>query len=84
MGTVRFSLLRILADGQVHSRVRIGRILGLSEIKVDRLVTEAETLGVHVLRVGSGYRLEEPIDLYDAKPLTERVKKSLEVPVLPQ
>ena len=79
MGTVRFSLLRTLADGQVHSRVRIGRSLGLSEIEVDRLVTEAETLGVHVLRVGSGYRLEEPIDLYDANLLAEGVKEACPV-----
>lgn len=75
MGTVRFSLLRILADGQVHSGERIGRSLGLSEIEVDQLVTEAEALGVHVLRTGSGYRLEEPIDLYDATLLAEKVKK---------
>lgn len=80
MGTVRFSLLRTLADGRIHSGVRIGRILGLSEVEVDRLATDAETLGVHVLRAGSGYRLEEPIDLYDAKLLAERVKK--ECPVL--
>lgn len=80
MGTLRFSLLRTLADGQVHSGERIGRILGLSETEVDGLVTEAETLGVHVLRAGAGYRLEEPIDLYDAKLLAERMKE--ECPVL--
>jgi len=79
MGTVRFSLLRTLADGQVHSRVRIGRSLCLSEIEVDKLVTEAEALGVHVLRAGSGYRLEEPIDLYDLKLLAEWVKEACPV-----
>jgi len=80
MGTVRFSLLRILADGQICSGERIGRILGLSEVEVDQLVTEAETLGVHVFRTGPGYRLEHPIDLYDAKLLAKRLKE--ECPVL--
>lgn len=80
MGTARISLLRILADGQVHSGERIGRTLGLSGIEMDKLVTEAETLGVRVLAADSGYRLEEPIDLYDAKLLAERVKE--ECPVL--
>lgn len=80
MGTARISLLRILADGQVHSGERIGRSLGLSGIEMDKLVTEAETLGVRVLAADSGYRLEEPIDLYDAKLLAERVKE--ECPVL--
>jgi BirA family transcriptional regulator, biotin operon repressor / biotin---[acetyl-CoA-carboxylase] ligase len=79
MGTVRFSLLRILADGQVHSGERIGRSLGLSDLEVDQLVTGAESLGVHVLRAGSGYRLEEPIDLYDATLLAETVKRDFPV-----
>ena len=80
MGTARFSLIRILADGQVHSAESIGRALGLSGIEVDELATRADALGARVLKAGSGYRLDEPLDLYDAKLLAERVKG--ECPVL--
>jgi BirA family transcriptional regulator, biotin operon repressor / biotin---[acetyl-CoA-carboxylase] ligase len=75
MGTARFSLLRILADGEAHSTERVRRALGLSEIEVDELASELAALGVRVLLSrGSGYRLEEPIALYDAKRLAEDVK----------
>lgn len=81
MGTARFSLLRILADGEVRSAERIRRALGLSEIEMNALATEIEALGLRVLREsGSDYRLAEPIDLYDTKLLAERVKE--ECPVL--
>jgi len=79
MGTARFSLLRILADGEAHSAEGISRALELSETEVDALATELETLGLRVLRAGSAYRLEEPLDLYDAKLLADRLK---ECPVL--
>jgi len=76
MGTARFSLLRILADGEAHSAERIRRALGLSETEMGALATELEALGLRVLRAGgTGYRLEEPIDLYDTKLLAERVKE---------
>jgi len=81
MGTARFSLLRILADGEVRSAERIRRALGLSEIEMNALASEIEALGLRVLREsGSDYRLAEPIDLYDTKLLAERVKE--ECPVL--
>lgn len=80
MGTAHFSLLRALADGRVHSGEKIRRALGLSALEVEGLITEAGSLGMRVLRAGSGYRLEEPLDLYDAGLLAERVKG--ECPVL--
>jgi len=81
MGTERFSLLRILADGEAHSSEQIRRALGLSEVEMDALAAELEGLGLRALRAGgSGYRLEEPVDLYDTKLLADRVKE--ECPVL--
>ncbi|HZE10973.1 MAG TPA: biotin--[acetyl-CoA-carboxylase] ligase [Burkholderiales bacterium] len=42
---------------------------------MDKLIGELETLGLRVLRrTGSGYRLEDRIDLYDANVLAERMK----------
>jgi len=64
----------MLADGEIHSTERIRRTLGFSETDVDKLVSELETLGLHVLGAGgSGYRLAERIDLYDANLLAEQV-----------
>jgi len=76
MSTARFSLLRMLADGEVHSAEQIRRTLGFSKIDVDKLVSELETLGLRVLGVGgSGHRLEERLDLYDATALAERLRR---------
>jgi BirA family biotin operon repressor/biotin-[acetyl-CoA-carboxylase] ligase len=75
MSTARFLLLRMLADGEIHSAERIRRTLGLSEIDLDKLVSELELLGLRVLGGGPGYRLEERIDLYDANLLAERVMR---------
>jgi BirA family biotin operon repressor/biotin-[acetyl-CoA-carboxylase] ligase len=81
MGTACFSLLRILADGEIHFGERIGKALGLSLTEVSKLVEELDTLGLRVLGGGGrGYRLEERVDLYDADLLAEQVRR--EFPVL--
>lgn len=74
MGTARFSLLRILADGKVHSGERIGRALGFSRVEVGRAVRRLEALGLRVLRIpGRGYKLADEIDLIDARLLPARL-----------
>ncbi len=76
MSTARFLLLRMLADGEIHSAERIRRTLGLSEIGLDKLVSELEMLGLRVLgTAGPGYRLGERLELYDANLLAERVRR---------
>src|SRR5262245_42615905 len=50
MSTARFSLLRVLADGEIHSAEQIGRILGRSPDDVGVLVVEIEALGLRVLK----------------------------------
>jgi BirA family biotin operon repressor/biotin-[acetyl-CoA-carboxylase] ligase len=85
MGTARFSLLRILADGEVHSSERVCRTLGMSEIEVGRLVMDLEALGPRILSARLGYRLEEPVDLIDANLLAERMEREnpgLEIEIL--
>jgi BirA family biotin operon repressor/biotin-[acetyl-CoA-carboxylase] ligase len=76
MGTARFSLLRILADGGVYSREQIGRTLGITPAEVDGLVGDLETLGVRILCAGDGWRLEQCVDLYDADALPETVRRA--------
>lgn len=75
MGAARFSLLRILADGQVHSRDEIGRKLSLSAKELSRLEGDLQRLGVRLLDAGDGCRLEDRIDLYDVALLVERVER---------
>ena len=76
MSTARFLLLRMLADGEIHSAERIRRTLGPSEIDLEGLVSELEMLGLRVLGAGGpGYRLEERLELYDANLLAERVRR---------
>lgn len=75
MGTARFSLLRMLADGQIHATDRVLQTLGLSAIELGDLMCDLEALGARVLRVEDcGLRLEEPIDLYDPALLVECLK----------
>ena len=75
MGAACFSLLRILADGDFHSEERLGHALGLSPRGVREVVSELETLGLSVRDGDTGYRLEERVDLYDAKLLAEQLKR---------
>jgi len=76
MGTARFSLLRVLADGAVHSRERIGRTLGLPPTEVSELARDLESLGARVVGAGDDCRLEERVDLLDPDLLAQRVKQS--------
>jgi BirA family biotin operon repressor/biotin-[acetyl-CoA-carboxylase] ligase len=76
MGTARFSLLRILADGEVHSADPLGRTLGIPETAVADLASELELLGVRVLANPSGYRLQHPVDLYDAELLSKEMTEA--------
>jgi len=75
MGTARFSLLRTLADGEVHSEERIERTLNFSPVEVSKLIGELETLGLRVLKRKSGYCLEDRVELYDANLLAERLER---------
>ena len=75
MGDARFSLLRSLADGTVHSRETIGAALGLSPAELQELAGRLETLGVRVRGAGDDIRIEESVDLYDASRLARQVER---------
>ena len=77
MDVSRFSLLRILADGEIHSGGQLGMALGLSRAGVSNRIRLIEGLGLPVLRVrGRGYRLGRALDLIDRKALAARVQKT--------
>ena len=75
MGNARFSLLRTLADGAVHSRETVGAALGLSQAELRELAGGLDALGVRVRSTGDEIRLEERVDLYDAARLARRVER---------
>ena len=76
MGTAPFSLLRMLADGRVHSREQLSRALGLSRGSLSNLIRRIEALGLRVVKVrGRGYRLPEALDLFDMDALTAGLRK---------
>lgn len=76
MGTARFSLLRILADGGLHSRERICRTLGLSAAELNEAAGDLAALGLRVPAAGEEMRLAERVDLYDRRLLTDTLRNS--------
>ena len=71
-----FPLLRLLADGELHSGSGLAKSLKLSRGAVSRRVSRIEPLGIHVLGIrGQGYRLSRPVDLLDAGALQARAAR---------
>jgi BirA family biotin operon repressor/biotin-[acetyl-CoA-carboxylase] ligase len=62
-----FRVIRLLADGRLHSGEALAQALGISRAAVWKAVHKAgEILGLEVRRVrGRGYCLAEPLDLLD-------------------
>jgi BirA family biotin operon repressor/biotin-[acetyl-CoA-carboxylase] ligase len=70
----RMQLLRLLADGEVHSGEELAATLAISRAAVWKRLQQLEAWGIALeARPGSGYRLESPIDLLDA----ERIRGAL-------
>lgn len=68
-------LLRILSDGKFHSGVDIGRKLGLTRAAIwKRMQNLQARMGQRVESVpGKGYRLAQPMDLFDSNRMQEFV-----------
>ncbi|MFK7957896.1 MAG: biotin--[acetyl-CoA-carboxylase] ligase [Lysobacterales bacterium] len=86
--TTQLALIRMLADGQVHSGVALGESLGISRAAVWKALKNLATYGLVVeQRAGSGYWLSEPLDLLNAdeiaQHLTESSAKRCELVILP-
>ncbi|MCC6474296.1 MAG: biotin--[acetyl-CoA-carboxylase] ligase [Burkholderiales bacterium] len=62
----RFSLLRLLAGGEVRSGAALAALLGISRTRLRACLRSMAGLGVSARGVpGHGYRLERPLDLID-------------------
>jgi len=79
----KFSLLRLLADGEFHSGQALAARLGVSRSVVRTDVRTLEPLGLRVLGMrGRGYRLAEPLDLLDGERLTALLHRAFAVEIL--
>lgn len=74
MGVSKFSLIRILADGRVHSGQEFCSKLDVSRPGALTLLRQLEELGLQVEKVrGRGYRLSRRLDLLDAGAIYARL-----------
>lgn len=63
----RAELLRLLADGSLHSGEELAEALSVSRAAVWKRLQQLGELGIElVARPGRGYRLAQPLDLLDA------------------
>lgn len=70
MTTRRADVLRLLADGAVHSGESLAAALGVSRAAVWKQVQQLDGWGLEVEAVpGRGYRLTRPLDLLDERAL---------------
>ena len=73
----RSELLRLLADGTLHSGEELAAALSISRAAVWKRLQQLESWGIACeARPGSGYRLEAPIDLLDAAQIRESLPQA--------
>ena len=73
----RIELLRLLADGALHSGEELAAALSISRAAVWKRLQQLEEWGIAFeARPGSGYRLESPIDLLDATAIRGRLPQA--------
>jgi BirA family biotin operon repressor/biotin-[acetyl-CoA-carboxylase] ligase len=70
----RAGLLRLLADGALHSGEELAATLSISRAAVWKRLRQLEPWGIALeARPGRGYRLEAPLDLLDAAEVRTRL-----------
>jgi BirA family transcriptional regulator, biotin operon repressor / biotin---[acetyl-CoA-carboxylase] ligase len=73
----RLALLRLLADGALHSGEELAASLSVSRAAVWKRLKQLSEWGIALeARPGSGYRLEAPIDLLDAAAIRGRLPEA--------
>ena len=67
-GVDRPSLLALLADGELHSGVRLARELGTSRAQLREGIERLRAQGIEITALARrGYRLPKPVELLDAR-----------------
>ncbi len=81
---IKLSILNTLCDGHFHSGEGLGEQLGISRAAVSKHVKGIQSWGVDVFSVqGKGYKLAEPMQLFNQELLQSLVTAPLElIPVI--
>ncbi len=75
-GSLTFTVLRLLADGEFHSGEKLARRLGMSRASVHNALQSVGDYGLTLHRVrGRGYRLVHPPQWLDARRIVEYLGK---------
>jgi BirA family biotin operon repressor/biotin-[acetyl-CoA-carboxylase] ligase len=73
----RAKLLRLIADGELHSGEKLGNTLGISRTAVWKIINSLSHYGVTIVAVkGKGYRLSRPIEFLDREILLSGISPS--------
>lgn len=73
----RIKLLRLLADGELHSGDKLGNTLGVSRTAIWKIINSLEQYGIKVNSVkGKGYHLSRPIEFLDRDILLFEISSS--------
>ena len=71
----RFKLLRIIADGELHSGEELGHALGVSRAAIWKMINSLSHYGLTIVAVkGKGYRLSRSIEFMDKELLLSRMR----------
>ena len=74
----RVEILRLLADGEIHSGEELAAALGISRAAVWKRLQQLEEWGLSLeAHAGSGYRLESPMDLLDASAIESELPQAV-------
>jgi BirA family biotin operon repressor/biotin-[acetyl-CoA-carboxylase] ligase len=72
-------LIKILADGKLHSGEDLARALGVSRTAVWKQLSQLQEQGLQINRMrGQGYCLPQPLDLLDVETLCEQLSPSMQ------
>ena len=73
----RAKLLRLIADGELHSGEELGNALGISRTAIWKIINSLSHYGVTIVAVkGKGYRLSRPIEFLNEEILLSGISSS--------
>ena len=71
---MNFKLIKMLSDGEFHSGVALGRLLGLTRAAVWKQIIQLNESGLKIESVkGKGYRLLDSVSMLDAENIREQL-----------
>ena len=79
---MHFKLLKLLADGKFHSGEMLANTLQVSRTSIWKMISRIHDLGLELHSVkGKGYKLSEPLDLFDHESILKNIPADLRVKI---